>query len=134
VAVYRPPDRGDGDLRRGAGELAGAGPTRRWTTLLATMALLAALAVTAAGVWWVEVRGGAGPDFPVRAGDVRRAAGDGGRARDGRPDSPYPPLYILVITAAALLLPLPGGMLIGALASLLFMAGRGGVRRTSRSR
>jgi two-component system, NtrC family, sensor histidine kinase PilS len=40
----------------------------------------------------------------------------------GGPTSPLPPLYILVITAGALLLPLPGGMLIGALASVLYFA------------
>jgi two-component system sensor histidine kinase PilS (NtrC family) len=35
-------------------------------------------------------------------------------------DSHFAPLYILVIAVAALLLPLPGGMLIGALSSLLY--------------
>lgn len=40
----------------------------------------------------------------------------------GGPDSNFAPLYILVIAAGALLLPLPGGMLIGALASILYFA------------
>jgi two-component system, NtrC family, sensor histidine kinase PilS len=40
----------------------------------------------------------------------------------GGPTSPLAPLYILVITAGALLLPLPGGMLIGALASVMYFA------------
>jgi two-component system sensor histidine kinase PilS (NtrC family) len=40
----------------------------------------------------------------------------------GGVESHFAPLYILVIATAALLLPLPGGMLIGALASLLYFA------------
>ena len=35
----------------------------------------------------------------------------------------FAPLYILVITEGALLLPLPGGVLIGALSSILYLAG-----------
>ena len=38
----------------------------------------------------------------------------------GGGESSFAPLYILVIAAGALLLPLPGGMLIGALVSLLY--------------
>lgn len=37
-------------------------------------------------------------------------------------DPTFAPTYILVITEAALLLPLPGGMLIGALASIMYFA------------
>lgn len=37
-------------------------------------------------------------------------------------DSDFPPLYILVISEGALLLPLTGGVLMGALASLIFFA------------
>jgi two-component system, NtrC family, sensor histidine kinase PilS len=91
-------------------------------TLIATIALLSAVAVTGAGVWWVEIRGRApGPAFLYgqHIYDVFLVTAvvhvTGGSA------SPYPPLYILVITAAALMLPLPGGLLIGALASLLFI-------------
>ena len=36
------------------------------------------------------------------------------------PDSSFAPLYILVISAGALLLPLPGGVLIGGLASMVY--------------
>jgi two-component system, NtrC family, sensor histidine kinase PilS len=92
-------------------------------TLIATVALLSALAVTAAGIWWVEILDRpAGRNFLYGQliYDVILVTAivhvTGGSA------SPYPPLYILVITAAALLLPLPGGMLIGALASLLFIS------------
>jgi two-component system, NtrC family, sensor histidine kinase PilS len=40
----------------------------------------------------------------------------------GGPESSFAPLYILVISAGALLLPLPGGVLIGALASIVYFA------------
>ncbi|MBR9990490.1 MAG: PAS domain-containing protein [Gemmatimonadetes bacterium] len=92
-------------------------------TLVATIALLSALAMTAFGLWWVEL-GGRTPqrnflyiqvlfDVLLVTAAVHVTGG---------PNSPFPPLYILVITAGALLLPLPGGMLIGALASILFFA------------
>ncbi|NJD18795.1 MAG: PAS domain-containing protein [Gemmatimonadetes bacterium] len=40
----------------------------------------------------------------------------------GGPDSGFAPLYILVVSAGALLLPLPGGVLIGVLASMVYFA------------
>ncbi|HET9948105.1 MAG TPA: PAS domain-containing protein, partial [Longimicrobiales bacterium] len=40
----------------------------------------------------------------------------------GGPESGFASLYILVITAGALLLPLPGGVLIGALVSMVYFA------------
>ncbi len=40
----------------------------------------------------------------------------------GGPGSSFAPLYILVVSAGALLLPLPGGVLIGALASMVYFA------------
>jgi two-component system sensor histidine kinase PilS (NtrC family) len=40
----------------------------------------------------------------------------------GGPQSPFAPLYILVISTGALLLPIPGGVLIGALASIVYFA------------
>jgi two-component system, NtrC family, sensor histidine kinase PilS len=91
-------------------------------TLIATVALLSALAVTAVGIWWVEVSGrpvGRNFLYGQLVYDVLLVTAvvhvTGGSA------SPYPPLYILVISAAALLLPLPGGLLIGALSSILFI-------------
>jgi two-component system, NtrC family, sensor histidine kinase PilS len=92
-------------------------------TLVATVALLTALAATGAGLWWVKVRRrdpGRGFLYAQLVYDVLLVTAV--VHVTGGPASPYPPLYILVITAAALLLPLPGGMLIGALASMLFMA------------
>jgi two-component system, NtrC family, sensor histidine kinase PilS len=93
-------------------------------TLIATVALLSALAATALGIWWVEIVGRA----PGRTFLYAQLTFDVLLVTaiiyvTGGPYSPYPPLYILVITAGALLLPLPGGMLIGALASLLFLGG-----------
>lgn len=91
-------------------------------TLIATVALLAALAATAAGLWWVEVlRRPPGRNFLYAQLVFDVVLVTAIVHVTGGPTSPYPPLYILVITAAALLLPLPGGMLIGALASLLFL-------------
>lgn len=92
-------------------------------TLLATIAFLSAVVVTGAGLWWVDVLG----RTPGRSFLYSQLIFDVLLVTvaihlTGGPASPYPPLYILVITAAALLLPLPGGMLIGALASLLFIA------------
>jgi two-component system sensor histidine kinase PilS (NtrC family) len=40
----------------------------------------------------------------------------------GGPESSFAPVYILVISAGALLLPLPGGVLIGILASMVYFA------------
>ncbi|CAN5817076.1 ATP-binding protein [soil metagenome] len=93
-------------------------------TLIATMTLLAALAATGLGVWWVEILGRA----PGRSFLYSQVVFDVLMVTaiiyvTGGPYSPYPPLYILVITAAALLLPLPGGMLIGVLSSMLFLSG-----------
>ncbi|HEX6135817.1 MAG TPA: ATP-binding protein [Longimicrobiales bacterium] len=92
-------------------------------TLVATVALLAALGVTAAGLWWVELLGRTpGPNFLYGQVLFDVLLVTAAVHVTGGPFSPFPPLYILVITAGALLLPLPGGLLIGALASLLFFA------------
>jgi two-component system, NtrC family, sensor histidine kinase PilS len=93
-------------------------------TLIATIALLAAIGASVLGFWWVEVLGRA----PGRTFLYAQLTFDVLLVTaiiyvTGGPYSPYPPLYILVITAGALLLPLPGGMLIGALSSVLFLTG-----------
>ena len=96
-------------------------------TLVATLALLSALAMTAAGVWRLSVqRRVPGSNFlyvqilydtllVTAIVHITHVPAESQL-------SPYAPLYIFVIAAAALLLPLPGGMLIGALASLLYFA------------
>jgi two-component system, NtrC family, sensor histidine kinase PilS len=92
-------------------------------TLIATIALLSAAVMTLFGVWWVELlRREPGRDFLYAQLVFDVLLVTAVVHVTGGPNSPYPPLYILVITAAALLLPLPGGMLIGALASILFVA------------
>jgi two-component system, NtrC family, sensor histidine kinase PilS len=92
-------------------------------SLVATVALLGAAVMTGFGLWWVEVlRRAPGRDFLYAQLVFDVLLVTAVVHVTGGPASPYPPLYILVITAAALLLPLPGGMLIGALASILFIA------------
>jgi two-component system, NtrC family, sensor histidine kinase PilS len=91
--------------------------------LIATVALLGAAVLTGFGFWWVQVlRREPGRTFLYvqLVFDVLLVTAV--VHVTGGPASPYPPLYILVITAAALLLPLPGGLLVGALASMLFIA------------
>ncbi|MEN8374647.1 MAG: ATP-binding protein [Gemmatimonadota bacterium] len=90
-------------------------------TLVATLLFLMAAAVTGAGVWHALVR--AAPlgrnflygqvlfDVFMVAGIVHITGG---------PDSSFAPLFILVIATGSVLLPIPGGILIGALASLLY--------------
>jgi two-component system, NtrC family, sensor histidine kinase PilS len=115
-----------GRLTLAAGIFAGAAlawqETVPQSTLLATLALLAALAVTGASAWWTHARGRwPGRDFlyaqvifdVLLVTLVVHVTGGG--------DSPFAPLYILVIGSGSLLLPLPGGLLIGALSSLLYI-------------
>ena len=93
------------------------------STLVATLVFLAAVAVTGFSVWWTAILNQA-PSANFLYGqsliDALLVTGvvhvTGGHASD------FAPLYILVIAAGALLLPLPGGVLIGALSSLLYFA------------
>ena len=95
------------------------------TTLLATLGLLASLTFSLASFWYTDVllrRPGRNFFYAQSIFDTllvtlavhMTMSPDGG--------SDFAPLYILVIAAGALLLPLPGGMLIGALASILYFA------------
>lgn len=99
----------------------GAAPETRRT---ATLMFMTALGVTLGSVWHTHVRGRpVGQNF-LYAQVVFDVAivttivhittlGD---------EVVFAPLYILVITEGALLLPLPGGVLIGALASIVYFA------------
>lgn len=90
-------------------------------TLIASAMLLSAIAVTAFGLWWTSIlRRKPGTNFLYAqilydvllvTAVVHVTSGA---------ESHFAPLYILVIAVAALLLPLPGGMLIGALSSVLY--------------
>jgi len=106
-----------------------AGALRQWfgaapeQTLVATVAFLAAFFLTGVSFWHSHLRGRDPGDNFVYAQVIFDALlvtalvhiTDGG-------ESPFAPLYILVITAGALLLPLPGGVLVGVLATILFLA------------
>jgi two-component system sensor histidine kinase PilS (NtrC family) len=94
------------------------------TTQIAVLLFLVTLGVTLGSVWHTEVR-----DLPpgrnfmyaqvlfdaLLVTTVIYITSEGG-------DIVFAPLYILVITEGALLLPLPGGVLIGALSSILYLA------------
>lgn len=92
-------------------------------TLIATLAFLAAIAFVAASWWYTQILGRTATtnflyaqvifDTVLVTAIVHITNG---------PDSSFPPLYILVIAAGALLLPLPGGVLIGGLACILYFA------------
>jgi two-component system sensor histidine kinase PilS (NtrC family) len=92
-------------------------------TQIATIMFLVALGVTAASFWYTHL-------LPREPGenflyaqvvlDVFLVTGVV-HVTNG-PDSNFAPLYILVISSGALLLPLPGGVLIGGLASMVYFA------------
>ena len=93
-------------------------------TRIAVLLFLATLGVTLASMWHTDVRGcPAGRNFLyaqviLDAGMVTAVI----HITSGGGDVVFAPLYILVITEGALLLPLPGGVLIGALSSILYFA------------
>ena len=93
------------------------------TTLIATLALLLSLTFTFASLWYTYGLGRTpGRNFlyaqvlfdALLVTAVVHITNQGG--------SVFAPLYILVIAAGALLLPLPGGLLIGAFTSVLYTA------------
>jgi two-component system sensor histidine kinase PilS (NtrC family) len=93
------------------------------TSLTVTMVLLLSVTVTASGLWYTYVRG----REPGRTFLYAQVVFDTLLVTavvhvTGGAHSEFPPLYILVIAAGALLLPLPGGALIGALVSVLYVA------------
>ena len=94
------------------------------TTLLATLALLLSLASVIGGLWWTHGLNRA----PSRTFLYLQVIFDTllvtaiVHITTHADISPFAPLYILNIATGALLLPLPGGMLIGALASVLYFA------------
>lgn len=93
------------------------------TTLLATWALLLSVAMTAGSVWYTRASGRAPSQNFLYAQvlfDTLLVTAVVHMTNDG--SSVFAPLYILVIVAGSLLLPLPGGMLIGALACILYLA------------
>ncbi len=94
-------------------------------TLIATLLFLVALGVTLASLWHTELR-----DRPTgRNFMYAQVLFDVALVTSviyitsSSTEMSFAPLYILVITEGALLLPLPGGVLIGALSSILYLAG-----------
>ena len=94
-------------------------------TRIATLLFLTTLGVTLGSLWHTELRGRpAGPNFMYAqvlfdAAVVTTVI----YITSSGAEMSFAPLYILVITEGALLLPLPGGVLIGALSSILYLAG-----------
>lgn len=94
------------------------------TTLIATLALLLALAATIGGLWWTEWRGrpaGARFLYIQLVLDLLLVTAVVHITTVGQAPSDFSALYVLVIAAAALLLPLPGGIVIGVLACALYL-------------
>ncbi len=101
-------------------EWAAAGPE---ATLVATVMFLLALGFTSASFWYTHLLTRTpGEDFLYAQVLLDVALVTGIVHITGGPDSNFAPVYILVISAGALLLPLSGGVLIGILASLVYFA------------
>ncbi|MBX6366277.1 MAG: hypothetical protein IRZ00_20730, partial [Gemmatimonadetes bacterium] len=93
------------------------------TTLLTTLLFVSALVVTLAGWWYTHLRRRT-PGRSFLYGQVLFdvLAVTVAVHVTGGPRSEFPPLYIVVIAAGALLLPLPGGVIIGGVASAAYLA------------
>jgi two-component system sensor histidine kinase PilS (NtrC family) len=92
-------------------------------TLIVIVMFLMALVVTSASFWYTHVtRHDPGETFLYTQVVFDALLVTGVVHVTGGPDSGFATVYILVITVGALLLPLPGGVLIGALVSILYFA------------
>ena len=92
-------------------------------TLLATVMFLASVGLTSLSFWHTHVRARDPGDSFVYLQVIFDALLVTGVVHvTGGADSPFAFLYILVISSGALLLPLPGGVLVGVLATVLFLA------------
>ncbi|MFO7892298.1 MAG: ATP-binding protein [Longimicrobiales bacterium] len=92
-------------------------------TLVATLMLIMTLGITAGSYWNTHVAGQAPTAnflYAQALFDVLLVTAV--VHMTGRAESDFVPLYVLVITEGALLLPLRGGLLVGALATLLYFA------------
>lgn len=92
-------------------------------TLVVLVMFLAAYGVTAGSFWFTHILAREPRENFLYAQvvfDVLLVTGVVHVTRG--PDSGFAPLYILVVSAGALLLPLPGGVLVGALASMVYFA------------
>ncbi len=97
-----------------------AGPE---VTLLATLVMLLSIGVTLGSAWYTHLqRREPGDNFLYAQVVFDTLVVTAVVHMTGGGESEFAPLYILVIAAGALLLPLPGGVLIGGLASILYIA------------
>lgn len=93
------------------------------STLIATVVFLVAVVVTTASFWYTHVLGREpGENFMYAQVILDVALVTAIVHVTQGPESDFAPVYILVISAGALLLPLPGGLLIGGLASIAYLA------------
>ncbi|MCG6989605.1 MAG: PAS domain-containing protein [Gemmatimonadetes bacterium] len=91
--------------------------------LVVVVMFLAAAAFTSWSSWYTHVRRrDPGENFLYAEVVLDIAVATAIVHVTGGPQSPFAPLYILVISTGALLLPIPGGVLIGALASIVYFA------------
>ncbi|MFH1765357.1 MAG: ATP-binding protein [Gemmatimonadota bacterium] len=92
-------------------------------TFVATLVFLASFGLTGISLWHTRLRRREPGDYFVYLQVLFDALLVTAIVHiTGGADSPFAFLYILVITAGALLLPLPGGVLVGVLATVLFLA------------
>jgi len=92
-------------------------------TLIVVVMFIFAAVVTAASFWYTHGRGiKPGENFLYAQVILDVLLVTGIVHVTGGPDSGFASVYILVISAGALLLPLPGGVLIGGLVSIVYFA------------
>jgi two-component system sensor histidine kinase PilS (NtrC family) len=92
-------------------------------TLIVVVMFAFAVVVTAASFWFTHGRGGEPSESFLYAQIVLDVLLVTGIVHvTGGPESGFASVYILVISAGALLLPLPGGVLIGGLVSIVYFA------------
>jgi two-component system sensor histidine kinase PilS (NtrC family) len=97
--------------------------TAQSDTLIATLSLLATIGFTGLSVWYTHfLKQPAGTNFLYSQVIFDALLVTAIVHITGGMNSSFPPAYILVIAAGALLLPLSGGMLVAALASILYFA------------
>jgi len=99
------------------------GRVRPDQTLVATVLLVSALVLTGVSLWWtlvLEREPGENFCYAQIVFDVLLVTGVVHVTGGG--ESVFAPVYILVVTVGALLLPLRGGVLVGGLASILYFA------------
>jgi two-component system, NtrC family, sensor histidine kinase PilS len=106
-----------------AGALLAWFAARPQDTLVVLVVFLTAYAVTAGSFWFTHILAREPQENFLYAQVILDVLLVTGVVHvTGGPESGFAPLYILVVSAGALLLPLPGGVLIGVLASMVYFA------------